>query len=201
MIKEIKDAFLSKKIIVNPGEYAVTNQPAIIQTILGSCIAVCLYDKENKVAGMNHFLLASHRYARTMPMPITDAGRYGIHAMELLINSMLKRSAERKNFNAKVFGGAAVINLDTKDNFLNIGDVNIRFILDFLNREKISIDAIDVGGKQGRVIKFHTDTFRVYRRLIKNTSTEKIEKEEHKYWKKTIQTKEHEAGEIILFDE
>lgn len=200
MIKGIADTVGMHKIIIHPGEYAVTTETTVIHTILGSCISVCLYDPLNNVAGMNHFLLASNRFAKSMPMPITDAGRYGVHAMELLINDILKNGGERKNFKAKVFGGAAVINLETKDNFLNIGDINIRFITDFLTREKISIEAMDVGGKQGRVIKFRTDTYRVYRRFIRNTATEKLEKKEHAYWKSTIQSDKKNEGDIILFD-
>ena len=58
---------------------------------------------------MNHFLLSNHRYARAMRFAETEAGRYGIHAMELLINEMLKMGASRLTMEAKVFGGGAVI--------------------------------------------------------------------------------------------
>lgn len=188
------------KIVVHPGEQAVTKEPALISTLLGSCIAVCLYDPVHGIAGMNHFLLANRRYAKDIPMPISEAGRYGINAMELLINAMLKLGAERKFFKAKVFGGAAVIQIDTQDNFLCVGDVNGRFIKEFLDTERIATESMDIGGTQGRVIKFRTDTFAVYRRFIKSTAEVVLEKNEHSYWQNKVEeNKKAEGGTIFLF--
>ena len=83
---------------VLPGEYFVSGDELVITTVLGSCIAACLWDTHMRVGGMNHFLL-----------PDSDApdvtGRYGSYAMELLINELLKRGARRENLQAKIFGG------------------------------------------------------------------------------------------------
>ncbi|OQA63496.1 MAG: chemotaxis protein CheD [Treponema sp.] len=201
MNSEQPDLLHLPKIVVHPGEQAVTAEPSLITTLLGSCIAVCLYDPVNKVAGMNHFLLANRRYAKDIPMPISEAGRYGINAMELLINALLKKGAERKYFKAKVFGGAAVIQLDVQDNFMCVGDVNARFIKEFLNTEKIATESMDIGGTQGRVIKFRTDTYAVYRRFIKNTAEVALEKNEHSFWQNKLEeNKKSESGTIFLFN-
>lgn len=157
-----------RRVWLQPGEHRAVSGPWILSTLLGSCISACLYDAEAEVAGMNHFLLAGTRYARSMPMNLTDAGRYGINAMELLINSMLKLGAEKRRLKAKVFGGSIFMSHAADRRFLCVGEVNQRFIHEFLSVEGIPVDADDTGGARGRVIHFHTDSRKVYRRYIRN---------------------------------
>ncbi|MDP3176392.1 MAG: chemotaxis protein CheD [Spirochaetaceae bacterium] len=184
---------------VEPGGRFATSQPTIIATILGSCVAACIYDQERKVAGMNHFLLAAPRYARAMPMTQTDAGRYGIHAMELLLNDMFALGARRGKLRAKVFGGASVIN-SSQDNFLCVHEVNQRFIREYLAAEAIPIVSEDLGGERGRVIFFNTDTFAVMRRYVIGRRLIEVENEEKSYWKPRAERPETQEGTITLFD-
>jgi len=188
-----------RRIWLQPGEHRAVTGPWILSTLLGSCISACLYDKSAEVAGMNHFLLAGSRYARTMPMNLTDAGRYGINAMELLINDMLKLGASKSRLKAKIFGGAVFMPHDIDRRFLCVGEVNTRFIHEFLALENIAAEADDTGGLEGRVIHFHTDTQKVFRRFIRNSQLdEEIAKEEKEAWKAGI-AKEGEEGTPILF--
>lgn len=189
-----------KRVVLHPGDHCATVEPALISTLLGSCVAACLYDSGSGVAGMNHFLLANRRYARNMPMSITDAGRYGVHAMELLINDMLKLGACRRGIRAKVFGGGSVVEPFACDNFDCVGDVNGRFMLEFLKTEDIPLEASDLGGKLGRVIRFRTDTFAVYRKYIAQGTTAKVEQKEHRYWEREIQSHRHQGDTIVFFD-
>jgi chemotaxis protein CheD len=187
------------KYIVNPGGRYAADKPVLIQTLLGSCVAACLYDPESGVAGLNHFLLAAPRYSRTMPLTHTDAGRYGIMAMELLINDMIHLGADRRRMMAKVFGGATVIGPGsaTRDNFLCVHEVNQRFIREYLKTENIPIVSEDLGGERGRVVYFHTDTFKVMRRFIQSSALVKIEEKERTYWKTRVE--KPEEGEVTLF--
>jgi len=185
---------------VPPGGRFATTSPRDIKTLLGSCVAACLYDADARVAGLNHFLLAAPRYARTMAFTETEAGRYGINAMELLINDMVKLGAHRARIKAKVFGGASVLGLAKKDvKFLAVSEVNQRFIRDYLATEKIPIVSEDLGGDRGRVIHFMSDTYKVFRRYIQKTETESIEESERRYWARAIEEPEAEIGEAILF--
>lgn len=118
---------------VLPGEYFVANEDILIMTTLGSCIAVCLWDRHAKVGGLNHFMLPEGSSG--------DNGRYGSFAMELLINEMLKRGASRSSLEAKVFGGGQVI---AGMNTINIGERNTRFALDYLKTERITVVSKDV---------------------------------------------------------
>ncbi len=185
-----------KRFDVQPGERFVSKDPALIVTLLGSCVAACLYDETAKVAGINHFLLAAPRYAKAMPLSQTDAGRYGINAMELLINDMVHLGADRRRLKAKVFGGATVIGKAT-DNFLCVHEVNQRFIREYISTERIPLVSEDLGGDRGRVVYFHTDTYKVLRRFIPRSELGSIEENEHDLWKaKSLKTDE---GGIVLF--
>ena len=77
---------------VLPGEFFVHDEDLVITTTLGSCIAACLWDRNTRVGGMNHFML---------PEGSGDSGRYGSYAMELLINEMMKRGASRMTMEAR----------------------------------------------------------------------------------------------------
>ena len=117
-----------------PGEFFVHDEDILIMTTLGSCIAACLWDREKRVGGMNHFLLPEGGGG-------ADSGRYGSFAMDLLIGEMVKRGATRATMEAKVFGGGAVISgMST----INVGERNTTFVLDYLRTERISVVSKDV---------------------------------------------------------
>ena len=124
--------FQSIAVKVLPGEYFVATEDILIMTTLGSCIAACLWDRNARVGGLNHFML---------PEGSGDDGRYGSYAMELLINEMLKRGGSRHALEAKVFGGAQVIaGMDS----MNVGARNTSFVLDYLKTEHIPVVSKDV---------------------------------------------------------
>jgi len=124
--------FKNDAVKILPGEYFVHSEDLLIMTTLGSCIAACLWDRNARVGGMNHFML---------PDGAGDSGRYGSYAMELLINEMMKRGASRMNMEAKVFGGGQVV---AGMNSLNVGERNTTFVIDYLKTERIPILSKDV---------------------------------------------------------
>ena len=124
--------FKNEAVKVLPGEYYCDNEDLLVMTTLGSCIAACLWDRQARVGGMNHFML---------PEGAGDSGRYGSFAMELLINEMMKRGASRMTMEAKVFGGGAVI---SGMNSINVGERNTKFVMDFLATERIPVVSKDV---------------------------------------------------------
>lgn len=135
----------SKTVTVLQGDYKVTTEAQVVfSTVLGSCIAACIYDAENGVGGMNHFLLASSSGHGTAN------ARYGIHAMELLINGIMKQGAQRRNLKAKVFGGAKM-----SANLSDIGANNAKFVQQFLQDEGIPVISSSVGGTSARRVRFH----------------------------------------------
>jgi chemotaxis protein CheD len=130
--------FKNDAVKILPGEYFVYHEDILIMTTLGSCIAACLWDRNARVGGMNHFMLPE---GSNSPGTNNDSGRYGSYAMELLINEMMKRGASRGAMEAKVFGGGQVISgMST----MNVGERNTQFVIDYLKTERIPILSKDV---------------------------------------------------------
>ena len=118
---------------VLPGEYFVAKEDLVVMTVLGSCIAACIWDSRLRIGGMNHFML---------PEGGGDtSGRYGSYAMELLINELVKMGSSREYMQAKVFGGGAVVAGMTS---MNVGERNTKFVLDYLATERIPVVSKDV---------------------------------------------------------
>lgn len=132
-----------------PGEFYATAEDTTIVTLLGSCVAVCLRDHKVRIGGMNHFLLPSE--AAPSISPVTDSARYGVYAMELLINQMLKLGADKRRLETKVFGGGNVLKGFTG---VSVGERNAKFILDYLDTENIPILAEDLLGIYPRKVYF-----------------------------------------------
>lgn len=176
-----------RRIMVDPGEYYVSSKPEVISTLLGSCVAACLYDPVGGIFGMNHFLLAYRDYPRGMSVIQSEEGRYGIYAMELLINDMMKRGANRANLKAKCFGGANVLRLrEDRQNEQTVGDVNVAFIKAFLANEKIPLISASLGGIHGRNVHFVGTDYSVFVKRIGESQERLLEKQERRYWRINI---------------
>lgn len=177
----------SRRVVIEPGEYYVTDKPEVISTLLGSCVAACLYDAASRVIGMNHFLLAYQHYTKARPIIETEEGRYGLYAMELMINAMMRIGANKRRLQAKCFGGGNVLHLHRGNESTDkVGDVNVAFIKSFLQKENIPLVASDLGGSAGRNIHFMGEDFSVYVKPITIMRTKQLEQEERSYWQKNI---------------
>lgn len=143
------DASLQKNVYrIGIGEFVSTNEPnAILSTLLGSCISVCLTDDENGVFGMNHFILPGNDKKEDNP-------RYGKFATNHLIEHMLNKGANIKHITAKIYGAGRV----SKKYTFDIGKNNLEFIQKYLKDMNIPIVESDVGGEFGRKIHFHCDS-------------------------------------------
>ncbi len=156
------ESFLRERpeIAIHIGGVHASREPVVLKTLLGSCIAVCLYDPGVRIGGMNHFLLPESTDNSDRDAP----SRFGIHAMDLLIGAMLKLGAVRDRFVAKVFGGGHVLQIAESQN--GVPQRNIDFAHRFLKVEAIPILAEDVGGYQPRHVRFETDTGRAFVKRI-----------------------------------
>lgn len=187
----------TQRITIDPGEHYVSRKPEVISTLLGSCVAVCLYDPENRVHGMNHFLLAYNQSSKQTPIIESDHGRYGIYSMELLINDMMKKGADRTKLKAKCFGGGNVLKLQNDDwKRPTVGEVNVQFVREFLKSEKIPIVAACLGGDYGRNVYFVGENFSVYVKRIGRSLEMAVLKDERRFWKKSLDETRHATGNI-----
>lgn len=129
------------------GEARASGDPAVeMSTVLGSCVATCLYDPYARIGGMNHFLLA--KPLDGLPSETLDSD-YGLYLMEVLINEMLHLGARKLHMKARLYGGANM-NADLAP----IGSANARFAREFLHSEGISAAFEDLEGNQARRIHF-----------------------------------------------
>ncbi|NRA59330.1 MAG: hypothetical protein HRU25_00135 [Psychrobium sp.] len=140
------------------GDFYISNQDEIIATVLGSCISVCIRDVHKKIGGINHFILPdSDRQV------LSSSNRYGVFAMERLINSIIKAGGNRRDFEIKVVGGGNMIG-----GVNDVGGRNIQFIRDFLAVEGFSTTAEDLGGFHGRKIQYNVTTGQLMVRKLEN---------------------------------
>lgn len=152
------NATVRERRYLQPGQLLVPAQPAAITTILGSCVAVCLWEPQRRIGGMNHFML---------PMPTgaaTSSPRFGPSAMEQLINALRDAGARLPLLRARVFGGACMFAPMQSD--AHLGQKNAEVALDFLSRRGIEVVETDVGGNRGRKLIFHTDEGNAWLTLI-----------------------------------
>jgi len=145
------------------GEVFASREPTILKTLLGSCVAVCLWDPETRVGGMNHFLLPHS------PSGGGEPARFGVHAMDLLICEMLKAGADRRRLRAKIFGGAHVLSLPEDDD--SVPSQNIAFAIDFVRKDGFKLTGEDLGGYQARRVHFQTDTGRAFVQRITSAAS------------------------------
>lgn len=191
---------LQRKVIY-PGEYYASDREIMISTLLGSCVAACLYDPVNRVLGMNHFLLSSDLYRSNGSAFVTPSGRYGVQAMELLINRMYRLGADRNHLKAKAFGGATLKGFgDSASNLKSVGATNAAFIRDFLSLEGIPLLAEDLGGSRGRTIYFVATDFSVFVRKHDPVNLDKLLETEEQYSRRIKLEQQKKQDNINLWN-
>jgi chemotaxis protein CheD len=138
------------------GEVFVSTEPKILMTVLGSCVAVCLWDRVRRVGGMNHFVLPRDPRGE-------NNTRYGDVAIEELESGLLWLGCKAADLQAKVFGGAAVLAVRGGE---AVGTSNVRLALTWLDRHRIPVVARRTGGTLGQQIRFNTATGEVLFRYL-----------------------------------
>lgn len=133
---------------LHPGNVFAPERPHQVTTVLGSCIAVCLWDQKLGIGGINHYLLPLWN-GEGLPTP-----RYGNVAIALLVDKLKEHGCQQSRMVAKIFGGATM--WQGNENTFSVGDRNTSFARRFLAEIKIPIQGADVGGDFGRKIIFDT---------------------------------------------
>ena len=155
MMEKLPDMFIF------PGKLHATMQPYYLKTILGSCVAICLWDKKKQFGGMNHYMLPLWN-GNGLPSP-----KFGNIAIEKLINRMKFMGSEKEDLVAKVFGGGKIMN--NNGGQYAIGERNIEIAKELLEKEGIKIIKSSTGGTMGRKIIMNTHTFEIYHKFIEKT--------------------------------
>jgi chemotaxis protein CheD len=175
-----------------PGEYFVSGDDIVLSTVLGSCVAACMWDRNAKVGGMNHFMLPGEGRSNE-PDPIGLSGRYGAFAMEQLINELIKRGARKANLEVKLFGGGAVLKNFTA---INVGERNAEFVLDFLRTEGIRVASQDLLDVYPRRVAFFPTSGRALCRKLAQADASIVSAEQQ--YNARLNTSKV-AGDVELF--
>lgn len=147
------DAVERKPLYLQPGRLVVSREPVVITTILGSCVAICLWDARLRAGGMNHYMLPFET------SPRSDSPRFGTIAWKDLLGGMIELGARRENLRAAVFGGACVMETFRMDGE-HVGAKNVRLADELLTNERIRVVHRDVAGRRGRKVVYETDSGR-----------------------------------------
>jgi chemotaxis receptor (MCP) glutamine deamidase CheD len=175
---------------IHIGGVFASREPALVKTLLGSCVAACVYDLTVRIGGMNHFML---------PEAASDGiacSRFGVHAMELLINRIMRLGGDRRRLEAKAFGGADLLGFDR----LNVGSKNVDFIRCFLHAEGIPLAAERLGGHEPLAVHFCTATARAFVKPVRRASLDELARQEQRFHKRFLERSQRErSGDVTLF--
>lgn len=170
-----------KRVFVFPGEIAVTRQPAVISTLLGSCVAICLHNRSVRGGGMNHFMLPS----ATVESQMGHGGKYGDISSQKLIQTMLRLDSNPSHLEASVFGGGAVVG--HLNSGFEIGVRNVQMAISTLARHRIQVVRKKTGGENGMRIFFDTQSGEITVKLIqKSEMTRQIEAKKRTFAQRQI---------------
>lgn len=204
-------------VVIGPGEFHAAQGDEVVTTLLGSCVSVALHDPRLGCSGLNHFLLPGP-FAREGGFA-SEGGRYGVHAMELLINAMLARGSRKQDLRAKVFGGGHVLQAGRPRagaihssllaqherakapapgaRALSVPDGNVAFAFAFLAQEGIPEVGHETGGACGRHLFLFSRSGRVQVRRFYGGELAKASEEERAFLRKL--RRRRAQGEVTLF--
>ena len=143
---------------MHPSQLVISDQPMWVNTVLGSCVAVCIFDPEMKIGGINHFMLPLWNGEGL------ESPRFGNVAIPKLIDALVQLKCKKENLIAKVFGGGSVLG-ESMSSF-HIGERNASLAFQLLDELGISVAASSTGGNRGRKILFNTFTGEVLQQYI-----------------------------------
>lgn len=177
---------------ITVGGVFASREPAVVRTLLGSCVAACLYDPVTRVGGMNHFLLPEGPVH-----DVQETTRYGVHAMEVLINELMHQGADRRRLRAKAFGASDAIRHVVLSR--EVQRRNAAFIRDFLAVEGIVLETALLGGPRPLEVLFATDTGKAFVRALSLPSTEALATDEDRYSESLVHRRAAASDDVTLF--
>jgi chemotaxis protein CheD len=175
-----------------PGECYVTSLDMVLVTVLGSCVAACLRDPAARLGGMNHFMLPDTTQDESI---VSQPTRYGVYAMELLINDILRRGGRRERLEAKVVGGGNVLK---GFNAGTVGERNASFVMRFLHTEGIRVAGHDLLNQYPRKVYYFPVSGRLLVKELRSLNNDTLAQREQQYRRK-LAGEAAGAGKVELF--
>jgi chemotaxis protein methyltransferase CheR len=170
------------------GELHASREPVRITTLLGSCVSACLFDPEAGVGGMNHFFLPDGHDGEL------GGARFGVHAMELLINEIMKLGGDRRRLRAKAFGAGSVLATETV-----IPARNAEFVRSFLKTEGIPLVGDRLGGRRPLEVHFFPRDGRALVRTVEPAAARELASREAAARSRLIVPAAPDPDKVTLF--
>ena len=156
----MNDGGAPRPVYLHPGQVFASAESAVVTTVLGSCVSICLWDPASRVGGINHYLLP-HLAPAAAASP-----RFSNVAVRDLVDSLIRLGARRETLQAKMFGGACVSSSPLTPARPHLGERNVTRGLELLREERICVVASDTGGVRGRKLTFLTDDGTVWLKAL-----------------------------------
>jgi chemotaxis protein CheD len=141
-----------RRVFLHAGQVTVATEPAEITTILGSCVAICMWDRDSGIGGMNHYMLP-HDIGSNYATP-----RYAAFATNKLLTQLIEAGADMRRLQAKVFGGACILAGAVRNGGRDLGALNVRVAYERLEAAGIRVVGGETGGMHGRKLVYLSAT-------------------------------------------
>ncbi len=145
---------MTQQFTVKIGDYQIAQGDVKLVTYaLGSCVGVCLYDKQKQLGGMAHILLPVCPQ-RILEVPGIEQRKYADTVLPMLLAELLKRGAEKRRLQAMIAGGAQMFPFGDDKHWRNIGWLNMEAVRSWLAMQQIPLLVEESGGKSARTMRF-----------------------------------------------
>ncbi len=155
---------------LKPGEIYLSRDPAIITTVLGSCICVTMYYTHGRFAAICHAVMPSFHDARNKTGKNKNTFQYVDTSLEWMFNQFIKNGIKHNDIEVKLFGGAEMFTDTTQGRSpIAVGKKNVEMALYTLEQKRLKLKAYNVGGNKGRKVIFNTLTGEVFAKFVNKT--------------------------------
>jgi chemotaxis protein CheD len=178
--------------LLSPGEHHATKDPCFLSTVVGSCVVVCLHDRDLRIGGMGHFIVPG--MIGTEGIVESEIAEYGVVQIEYIMALIVKLGGDRRNLTAKIFGAGYQPFMSA-----DIVRSNISFLHEYFAMEKIPVVKEDLGQNVRREVMFNTSTGKVFRRILKNNEhCSEFVRLENEYIEKAFKGREFKTNYFIF---
>jgi chemotaxis protein CheD len=146
------------EVYVQPGESRLVREPAILRTLLGSCVGIAFRIPRLGVGALCHPMLPRFPVKQALSLPRSIGRRYVDYAIRDLARQFDALGARREEVEVKLFGGGDVLLVVSDGARPTVGGLNIEMAMKVLEEEGFVVSASSLGGKRGINIYFNTKT-------------------------------------------
>lgn len=167
-------------VYLHPGEFYLSERPAVVTTVLGSCISVIMYDAQSRTSAITHSQMPVCTKNNSSCIMCSEAYKFTDCSIKNILKLLESRNIILENITVKLFGGADVLSANSERSTETIGRQNIAVAIDTINKAGLKITANDTGGQQGRKIFLYTESGEIWMTRLRKQYGKEVKDEESK---------------------